>query len=213
MENIRTGSDVYCGDEKVGHVARLVADARNARVTDIVVDRGLLHGAKIVPIGEIERVGDDVLHLSLSREQFEHAEGFADVRYRDAEPNWSAPAGYNAAQFLLNVDVAFDAGSYGGISGKPSPFPPAPADPKPNLIRPTLKSGTPIRAANGDKVGEMAEADFHPEDGRLTRIVLRRGLLGHDHVELPLDWVDGVDEDGIILNVPAATVEQGKTSH
>lgn len=212
MENIRTGSDVYCGDEKVGSVSRLIAEARDSRITGLVVDRGLLHGAKIVRIGDITDVSSEAVHLGLTRDQFEHADGFADKKFGNPMGNWMAPPGYNPTEFLLDIDEAFSPGAYGGLAGKPSPFPPSPANPLPNLIRPTVKVGTPIRANDGEGVGEVAEMDFHPEDGRLTRLVLKRGLLGHEHVELPLEWIEGINEEGVILRVEKAEVEKARPS-
>ena len=206
MDNIRTGADVYCGDEKVGSVSRLIADARDSRISGIVVDRGIVRAAKIVPIGQIARVSGTAVHLELTSEQFEQANGFADKKFADPMSNWLAPPGYNKTEFLLDVDTAFAAGSYGGIAGKPSPFPPSPADPRPNEIEPTVKVGTPVRSVDGEEVGEVAELDFHPDDGRLTRLVLKRGFLGHEHIEIPLTWIEGIDEDGVILTASKAEV-------
>jgi uncharacterized protein YrrD len=208
MENIRTGSDVYCGDEKVGRVSRLIADARDSRITGVVVDRGLLHGSKIVSIGSIANVTGEAVHLSLSREQFDNADGFVDKKFANPMANWLAPPGYNPTEFLLDVDMSMSPGTYGGVAGKPSPFPPSPADPLPNLVRPTVRVGTPVRADDGEGVGEVAEVDFHPDDGRVTRLVLKRGFLGREHITLPLEWIEGINEDGVILRVDKAEVER-----
>jgi uncharacterized protein YrrD len=207
MDDVRTGMDVYCGTDKVGHVARLVADAPDSRIASIVVDRGLLHGAKLIQLEQVAEVRDRELRLNLSREQFEAADGFADQRFRGPHESWSAPPGYDPQDFLLNAEVAYgSAGGY-GMSGKPGPFPPSPADPLPNLLRPTVREGTPIRAADGTKVGEVAEIGFFPDEGRLATVIMKRGLLGHERVDLPLDWVDDLDENGLILRKAAAEVE------
>lgn len=208
MDTIRTGADVFCGREKVGTVGRLIADSRDSRITDLVVDRGLLHAAKIVPLGQVQDVSAGAVHLALDKEQFEHADGFVDKKFQDPEGNWQAPPGYDRRDFLLNVEVAWGAGAGYGMTGKPSPFPPSPADPRPQLVRPSVKEGTPVVAANGEKVGEVGQLAFHSDDGRLTQLVLKRGLLGRDHVEIPLDWVADINEVGVVLRVPVAEVEQ-----
>ena len=210
MENIRTGADVYCRNQKVGSISRLIADARDSRISGIVVDRGLVHAAKVVPIGQIASVVGEAVHLELTAEQFEKAEGFADKKFANPTQNWLAPSGYRAADFLLNTDVAFGAGGYGGIAGKPSPYPPSPADPRANEAEPSVKVGAPVRSVDGEAVGEVAELDFHPDDGRLTRLVLKRGFLGHEHVELPLEWIEGISEDGVILTVDKAEVGRAR---
>ncbi len=207
MQDIGIGYEVYCGGEKVGTVARLVADASDAHVTDIVVDRGLLRGAKIVPLEDLASVSDERVQLDISRDQFEAMDGFADVRFRQPEDTWSAPPGYFPSDFLLEsaVDIGGQAGY--GTDSKVGLFPPSPADPRPNLLRPTLRDGTPVFDVDGKKVGEIHEARFHPEDGRLDSLQLKHGLLGLEHADIPLDWVQGLDGEGLVLKVKAAEVE------
>ena len=41
----------------------------------------------------------------------------------------------------------------------------------------------------------------------LDALVLKRGLFGHEQVPVPIDWVEGIDEDGLVLRVAAAEVE------
>jgi len=128
MDDIRIGYGVYCGGEKVGEVARLVADASDSHITDIVVDRGLLHGAKLLPLGDLEDVSAGHVQLKLTHEQFLKADGFVDQRFRSPQDNFSAPPGFDPSDFLLNAEV--DAGSAGGF-GAIGPFAPSPADPRP----------------------------------------------------------------------------------
>jgi uncharacterized protein YrrD len=207
VEDISIGYEVRCDGEKVGTVARLIADASDAHITDIVVDRGLLHGAKIVPLEDLASVEGGHVQLGVTREQFEAMDGFADVRFKQPDDNWSCPPGYFTSDFLLDTAVDFGAQAGYGSGAKPSPFPPSPADPRPNLLRPTVKEGTPVLDVDGKKVGEIQEVRFHPEDGRLHHLRLKRGLLGHEHVEIPLDWVEGLDGEGLVLRVQAAQVE------
>jgi uncharacterized protein YrrD len=206
VEDIGIGYEVYCGNQKVGSVARLVADASDSHITDVVVDRGLLHGAKLVPLEDVESVADTRVQLNLTHDQFIAADGFTDERFKEPEDDWSAPPGYYTQDFLL--DIAVDEGGVAGYgtSGKPGPFAPSPADPRTHLLRPSVKEGTAVRVASGEKVGEIQQVRFHPDDGRLDEIVLKRGLLGREHVEIPLDWVEGLDGEALVLRVTAAEV-------
>jgi uncharacterized protein YrrD len=207
MDDIRIGYDVYCGSHKVGEVIRLIADARDSHITDIVVDRGLLHGAKLVPLEGIKSVQAQQVTLTLTQEQFEHADGFADQRFKEPDDDWSAPPGFNHTDFWLNAEVDIGAmGGYGAL-GKPSPFPSEPADPRPNMLRPFLNEGTQVMSSSGRKVGEVAQISFHPEDGRLDGLTIKRGLLGHEHVQVPLDWIEGFDGEGVVLRASEAEVE------
>jgi uncharacterized protein YrrD len=209
MEDIRIGDEVYCENEKVGEVARFIADASDSHITDLVVDRGLLHGAKVIPLGDISNVSGQRIDLSIAHEQFLARNGFANPHFRVPHDSWSAPRGYDSAADFL-VDAQLDVGSaagYGDFAG-PVDFPPSPADPRPNALRPLIKEGTAVRSSSGHKVGEIGQVSFHPEDGRLDEVTLKRGLFGHEHLPLPLDWIEGFDEEGLILRVSSEQVEQ-----
>ncbi len=201
MDDIRIGYEVYCGTERVGEVTRLVADASDSHITDLVVDRGLLHGAKLLPLEDIKNVSAGRVELGITHDEFLKADGFANPRFREPHDGWSAPRGYDSqADFLLDaeVDVA-SAGGYGAIAA-PADFPPTPADPRPNLLRPSIKEGTPVRGSTGTKVGEIGQVSFNPEDGHLDSITMKRGVLGREHIALPLDWIEGFDGEALVLH-------------
>ena len=206
MEDIRIGLDVYCGQDRVGRVAKLVADASDSHITDIVVDRGLLHGAKIIPIGQLADVRAGEVELALDRRQFEEAAGFAGQRFRRPGDAWSAPPGYDPLDFLFDATIAYGGMGGYGTPAEPGPFPTGPADPLPDLLRPVVQEGTDVRSVDGEKVGEIASISFHPDDGRLASLVMRSGLLEHERTALPLEWVEDLTDEGLVLNVSADVV-------
>jgi hypothetical protein len=63
-------------------------------------------------------------------------------------------------------------------------------------------------SADGSKVGEIAQASFNPLDGRLDSITMKRGLFGHEHVQLPLNWIEGFDGEGLVLRSSEGQVNQ-----
>jgi len=208
MEDIGIGFGVFCGADHVGHVAKLIADASDSHVTDIVVDRGLLHGAKVISLGQVQKVGDGEVHLSIDREQFQQADGFADQRFRYPGHDWNVPSGYGSVDFLLDAEVATGSAAGYGAGSLPDELALPPPDPRPNLLRPVVREGTPVHAAGGEKVGEVASMTFHPDDGRLASVIMKWGLLGGEHLALPVEWVEHLDDEGLTLNVPAAQVHQ-----
>ena len=207
MDEIHVGESVFCGSSHVGHVAKLIADASDSRITDLVVDRGLLHGAKVVPLGQVKDVRDGEVQLALDVDQFQQTNGFADQNFRYPGHDWRTPSGYESMDFLLQAYVSEgSAAGYGpgALPEDPSDLTLDPPDPRPNLLRPILKEGTPVRAVDGEQVGEVRSLSFHAEDGRLTTIEMKWGLLDHEHRELPLEWVREVDDKGVTLSVTAA---------
>jgi len=208
MEDIGIGFDVFCGVDRVGHVAKLIADASDSHITDIVVDRGLRHGAKVISLGQVQAVRDGNVRLSLDREQFEQADGFADQRFRYPGHDWNVPSGFSSTDFLLDEETALGSAVGYGSGAMPGSLPLPPADPRPNLLRPVVKEGTPVRATDGEKVGEIASIAFHPDDGRVTSVAMKWGLLELERADLPLEWVEHLDDEGLTLNVTAEQVHQ-----
>lgn len=209
MDDIQIGAHVFLGNAEVGNVGRLIADARTARITDIVVDRGLLHADKIIPLGYVREASGGKLVLAMDRDEFDHAEGFVEEHYQPPDEVWPVPAGYDRVSFLINANFAYDSNAGYGPAAAPGPvYVPSTPDPTPDLYRPDIEVGTPIRTATGEKVGEVAEAAFDPDDGKLTRLVLKKGFLGRTDVELPLDWVDDLSSEGVILHATVEEVEQ-----
>ena len=37
---------------------------------------------------------------------------------------------------------------------------------------------------------------------------MKRGAFGHEHIQLPLDWIEGFDGQGIVLHVSEGEVER-----
>jgi uncharacterized protein YrrD len=208
MDDIGIGFGVFCGTDHVGHVAKLIADASDSHVTDIVVDRGLLHGAKVISLGQVQEVRDREVHLNLDREQFLHADGFADQRFRYPGHDWNVPSAYTSTDVLLEVELSTGSAAGYGAGEVPEDRALPPADPRPNLLRPVVTEGTPVRAADGEKVGEIASMTFHTDDGRVASVVMKWGLLGGEHLPLPLEWVQHLDDEGLTLNVAAEVVHQ-----
>jgi uncharacterized protein YrrD len=210
MDDIRIDNRVFCGADEVGRVAKVIADANDAHVTELVVDRGLLHGAKVIPLGQVQDVRAGEVHLTLDREQFERANGFADQRYRYPHRTWAPPQGFLPTDCLFDV-AAYGAGPSSALGALPGDLPATPPDPRPNLLRPVVSEGTPVLSADGKKVGEIASISFHPDDGRLVSAVMKWGLLEHERLELPREWIADLDDKGLSLNVNSDQVHQHRS--
>ena len=95
----------------------------------------------------------------------------------------------------------------GGIVGKPGGFPGGEETSPDAIARPTIASGTPILARDGEHVGDVHELTFAAPGGAPERLVMRRGHLFHTDTELPISWVQELSDKGVVLNVPRSEVE------
>ena len=70
IHEVTSGSPVWCGDRRVGHVDRLVWDGEG-RVYGIVVKPGLLGHLREVPVERVREVRANNIHLDLRAEEFD----------------------------------------------------------------------------------------------------------------------------------------------
>ena len=68
---VKRGDQVYCTDGPIGRVHGLVIDPSNRHVTEFLLERGHLWGHRTIciPIGAVDRVADDDVRLSLTKDQ------------------------------------------------------------------------------------------------------------------------------------------------
>ncbi len=68
---VKRGDQVHCTDGPIGRVHGLVIDPSNHHVTDFLLEQGHLWGRRTIciPIGAVDRVADDDVRLSLTKDQ------------------------------------------------------------------------------------------------------------------------------------------------
>lgn len=182
---IRPGAQVIAGTDLIGKVSRLVYRPESSEVVGIVVTGWIVLGHDVfVPIEAIERTEPDAVHLALS---------LAEVsRLPPLEPG----------------DASADVAPAGGPSGRT------------RLVRaaasgqmPALAGGRPLRA--GQKVtardGEVGRLDLvliDPRTDRATGFVVRKGTLLVRDVIVPIELVQEVERDRIVLNATKDEVDR-----
>jgi uncharacterized protein YrrD len=61
---------------------------------------------------------------------------------------------------------------------------------------------------DGEKVGSVHNVMVDPATHKPSRLIVKRGVLFTEDVELPGDWVASLAADKVVLNVDKVTVEQ-----
>ena len=56
-------------------------------------------------------------------------------------------------------------------------------------------------------VGDVGDLGVESETGMAARLVVRRGLIFKNDVEIPLDWIDGWTPRGVGLNVAKSEMQ------
>jgi sporulation protein YlmC with PRC-barrel domain len=204
--DIRIGAEVHCRDGKAGQVERVVISPCRRQVTHLIVGKGLvLHKDIVVPIERVRFADEQHVDLDLTLDQLNELPEYKVVDYVAPDPSWHGSLPYDPGVTVLAVDpytLAWGP-STPSLAGKVVRHARL-GVPRDAAIVPR---GSPVEGQDG-KVGEVDHVLLDPRQHTITRLVVRRGLLLHKDVAIPIDWVADVDDRGVILGVSRAALEQ-----
>ena len=73
---ISGSTTIYCRDGEAGHLDRVVTEPQTDHVTHLVVRRGASGRDHAVPAAQIERMGDEGIYLTLTRDELDDLPDF-----------------------------------------------------------------------------------------------------------------------------------------
>jgi sporulation protein YlmC with PRC-barrel domain len=200
------GTHVVDKDGKtVGTVSRLVLHPDSQELVAVVVSQGVLNRREVVvPINKVESFGGEV-RISLPASELAGLDLFDSASLRPMPDHWKMPAGFDQRSFFL---VAGDGWTEAvlpfvltspSVSGTPAYIP----DPDPHLDppEPAIAKATPVRDYAGERIGVVEGVEIDEATGRITRIIVRRGLLFREETAIPASLIVSVGDDGITLGV------------
>ncbi len=194
----------------LGKIDKVIFDPRTNQTTSIVVRKGMILARDVaVPIEHIRVAAPTRVELDLSRREVDALPDFVEADYSWPPEHWVAPYGWPAGSVLWPVPYPGDLPvAYPAITNS------GPTDEELEKARERdmenaiVGSGAEVLAINGEKVGSVHNLLVDPETHKPTRVIVRRGVLFTEDVELPGDWVSSVDDEKVVLNVDKVTVEQ-----
>jgi uncharacterized protein YrrD len=203
---------------RLGTVDRLILDDRRRRLEALVVHKLLQAGDRIVPMGLVERVGEDSIVLRIAADDADQLPTFVRQVYVEVAPAAALHALYasiapGAASFLALAPVA---GRHPieevATSSPPAPIPPGArvkVESNVSTENDVIGSGTDVLAADGRKIGSVAEVLVDP-DGCVTAVVVKAGILFAHDVLIPDDWIAEIGDRHIRLKVTAEQAEAAR---
>lgn len=211
IEDLHLGAGVVSRDgHKLGTLSRFVFNKDTLKLTHIVIDTGLLrserplwaggwalsHDRK-VPLGAVTGARSDEIRISMSGEEFkEHSVDYIAEHFDlmpDTHPGWPDKS-----------DVARLAAS---IPGEPGPY----------LMHEVLaiapdevdiKRGARVWRLNPhQKIGEVERILYDTASGKVSALVIRRGLVFSHDVVLPIERVVEVIADVVRVEIDDAALQ------
>jgi uncharacterized protein YrrD len=208
------GADVRTSDgEDVGRIDKLIMDPATGEVKAAVVRKGLLLRQDIeVPVDCMRAGGANEVVLTYAADDLDDLPRFVEENYTASPPTGYVP-GYDMPTAVGGLlwpvgypwpGMPYDTRTVSSPSGSE-------ADEmlrKLDLQNAVIDEGSNVYSRDGHKVGEVHTVVFDTDTRRPLAIVVRKGFLFTQDVELPVSMLASVDDEEVHLNVDKAQVEE-----
>jgi len=206
------GTHVVDRDGKsVGTVSRLILHPQSQQVVAIVVQQGVLDRREIVvPVHRVEGFRHEV-RLTLRASELAGLDLFDTMSLRPMPDQWKMPAGFDMRSFFLVPGDGWTEAvlpfvlTSPAVSGTPG-YVHDPDAPK-GVREPAIAKATPVYDNAGQRLGEVEGFEIDPASDRITRVIVRRGILFHTETPIPAGWIASVG-DRITLSVSAGEAKK-----
>ncbi len=180
--NFRIGAHVDAIDGKVGEISRVIIDARDRTLSNIVVREGRFSTERLVPVEDVAEATSERVALRVTHAQFGLLQPYMQsVQY---VPDASSDAYFGEVKNPVTLDKS-------DISEDERSF----------------RGGERVEATDGT-VGKADEVIVDHDTRKLTDIVLVEGHPWHKHhVTIPVDSVDYAARGVIYLKLSKAELE------
>jgi uncharacterized protein YrrD len=219
LENLRPGANVICADsEKVGKLHAVVIDPRDNRVTHIVVNTGPhfpepgfgAPNLATVPVDQMTDAREEKVVLKCTKREFSQMPPYVERRYTPPPP--SASEGLppeRPAHLLWEVGVALAA----ALAAPTRIGIPTESFRKAEFERQILHDAPVWRLEPQSHIGDVERVLVNEETDEIVALVIRRGVLFHHDVVLPIDYVTEVLDGLIHVRISDEELERLEAFH
>jgi uncharacterized protein YrrD len=194
----------------LGKIDKVIFDPQTSATKSIVVRKGTILTRDVaIPTERIRVAAPTRVELDMSKDEVEALRDFVESDYSRPPTNWVAPYGWPVGGVMW--PTAYVGAEPIGFMPPVAPRVPEEvleAERKEALENAVVGHGADVLAVGGEKVGRVENVLIDPASHKPSRVILKRGLLVTEDVELPGDWVQSVDDERVTLNVDKVTVEQ-----
>lgn len=199
--HLKIGAPVFCRDKKIGRLRRVVTNPETNRVTDLVVQIGLLLPTeRLVPVTAVEGAKEDKIRLAFDSE---HLEDFAEYHPEKKQSALEYPSRSDQMVGPLKVHAT----RYGlpltrGIVPRIRHTIPVESD----LDQVLVERGTQVESLH-KTIGRVDHLLVERESQKITHLVVNQGLFGRSIV-IPANLVEDIAPDRILVMADEDELEQ-----
>jgi uncharacterized protein YrrD len=213
---IELGAKVTTADDKaIGTIEKLILDPDSGDVFSVVVRKGLLFHRDIeIPIDGIVGRQDGATRLQYTEKQLDDLRTFDEGSYTTPPPERSSE--YASGYGYPTASLLWPSSWSGPVSGEPYGHEAVGAvgdevatmHREQDLSNSVIEEGSTVRSRDGEKVGEVHRLEFDAQTGRPTMLVIRKGFLFTEDIEVPAGLISSVDDDVVYLDVRRDEIER-----
>jgi uncharacterized protein YrrD len=206
---LELGAKVATADgDEIGTIDKLILDPDGGDIHAVVVHKGLLFGRDVeIPVDDIVGQRDGVARVRYTRADLDALPTFHEGSYTTPPPErsseYASGYGYPAASLLWpsswSGPVAGEPYGHDAIGAVGDEV--AAMHHEQDLGNSVVKEGSTVRSRGGEKLGEVHRLVFDVETARPTMLVIRKGFLFTEDVEVPVGLISSVDDDVVYLDV------------
>jgi uncharacterized protein YrrD len=217
---IELGAAVVTADgHEIGTIDKLILDPDGGDLHAMAVRKGLFHRDIEIPIDDI--VGQEAgrIQIRLNQDQLDDLPRFQEASYTTPPPERSAEylSGYGYPPSVLLWPSRWS----GPVAGEPYGHEAvgevgdevAAMHRAQDLSNAIVKEGSDVRSRDGEKVGEVHQITIDATTGRPISLVVRKGFLFTEDVEVPAGLISSMDDDRVYLDARHDELEQYLKEH
>lgn len=189
----KEGATVYSSDDKnAGNVHQVVIDPETNEVTHIVILRGLIFkDDKVIPVENVVSATHERVDLNCKLEEIKAMSPLDIKKYTNL----------NEASGVSRIYPPM----VGGLYSDPGPQPYVVTEttrtiPEELIV---LKEGAKVISSDEEHVGDVERIYIDEESGKVTRFIISQGLLLKTRKSVPIQMVDGIEDEEVHLSVGA----------
>jgi sporulation protein YlmC with PRC-barrel domain len=217
LENLRHGAAVRTSDgEEVGKLHAIVVDPHDNRVTHIAVNRGP-HFPDIgfgdptivsVELRDVEDAGEDHVDLRVDRAAFDQLPLYSHTHFIEIPDEERAPEEARGRPALWNAGLAIAASLSSLLTGIAVP---AEHFRKASYERHILNDAPVWRVEPNTHIGDVERVLVDETSGEIEGLVIKRGVLFHEEVVLPVEYVTEFLDGVIHVQISDADLDKLET--
>jgi uncharacterized protein YrrD len=195
-------------EDELGRLERVVVDPRSGDLTHLVLRKGWFFTEdRVIPIELVESADENAIRLSPQLEDLDQLPHFEETHYVEGPP--ADPDAVGADAGSLNSPLYWYPPSGVVYTGFPGYYrAPYAVETERNLPPESvpLRDDARVLSADDEHVGDV-ERLFTAEDGEVTHLLIRSGLLSVTRKLIPTHWIRSVSEDTVHLAVSEDTLK------